>query len=515
MKLLFAGSRSCTVLMDEKGDYYSAGPYAYRINGGEEKTDNRSVISLFGLDPGRDYTINACVHGIEEELTFRTLDELCTLSVKEFGAAGNGLRDDTASIQAAILACPEKGRVLIPEGDYLVSPLFLKSGVHIEIAKNAHLHLTTDRNRFPLLPGCVEAVNEKKEYLIGTWEGDRRTCYASAITGINVENVVISGEGIVDGCAQDADWWQNAKDRVRPARPRMFFLRDCRNVTVQGVTFQNSPSWNLHPCFSDNLSFLSVQVKAPSNSPNTDGFDPDSCRGVRVYGTVFSVGDDCIAIKSGKMYMGEKYRTPSEDIEIAWCHMLDGHGGVTIGSEMSGGVKNVRVHHCLMSGNDRGLRIKTRRGRGRWGIIDGIVFSDVKMVNVKVPLAVNAMYFCDVDGKSPYVQSRKPQKVDDGTPTVGSVIYERVRAENCTYCAAYVLGLPENPAKELRLKDCLFTMNPDAVPAPPIMACDIEPCARRGVIARFVKRISLDNVVIEGAEGPRVEAKDVDETEDI
>ncbi|MBR5379031.1 MAG: glycoside hydrolase family 28 protein [Clostridia bacterium] len=515
MKLLFAGSRSCTVLMDERGDYYAAGPYAYRINGGEEKTDHVSVLSLFDLEPDSDYSLSACVHGRNEELSFRTQSELCTLDVKEFGAAGDGKKDDTSSIQAAILACPEKGRVLIPEGNYSVGPLFLKSGVHIEIAKGARLCLTGDRERFPLLPGRIQAQNETKEYLIGTWEGERRTCYAAAITGIGVKNVVISGEGTVDGCAQEADWWQNAKDKVRPSRPRLLYLRSCKNVTVQGVTFQNSPSWNLHPCFSEDLRFLSVRVKAPADSPNTDGFDPESCRGVKMYGTEFSVGDDCIAIKSGKMYMGEAYRTPCEDIEIAWCRMLDGHGGVTVGSEMSGGVKNVRVHHCLMQGNDRGLRIKTRRGRGRWGVIDDIVFSDVKMENVKAPLTVNAMYFCDVDGKGPFVQSREPQKVDDGTPTIGRVTYERVRAENCTWCAAYILGLPENPAEELRLKDCLFTMDPDAAPKPPVMAMYIESCARRGVIARFVKRVILDNVAIEGIDGPRVEAADVNEVKDF
>ena len=133
MKLLFAGSRSCTVLMDERGDYYTAGPYAYRINGGEEKTDHVSVLSLFGLEPDSEYSINACVHGRNEELSFRTQSELCTLDVKEFGAAGDGKKDDTSSVQAAILACPEKGRVLIPEGNYSVGPLFLKSGVHIGI----------------------------------------------------------------------------------------------------------------------------------------------------------------------------------------------------------------------------------------------------------------------------------------------------------------------------------------------------------------------------------------------
>ena len=511
MKTLYVGSRSCTILIDPSGDYHSGEKYTLLLSDGRAIDADTSVLSVFDLAPETDYTAQCAFGGRTERVSFTTAVECCTLNARDFGALGDGIKDDTAAIQAAILCCPEGGRVLVPEGNYLVSPLFLKSLMTLELARGARLLLTTDRSRFPLLPGRVDAANEHGEYLIGTWEGEPFLTYASAINGINVQDVLLCGEGCVDGQGNRADWWPRVKESGLPSRPRLFYLRNCKNVCVQGVTFRNSPAWNLHPCFSENVSFLNVNVYAPADSPNTDGFDPESCKGVRVFGTLFSVGDDCIAIKSGKMVMGEKYRTPCEDIEIAWCHMLDGHGGVTVGSEMSGGVKRVRVHHCLMTGNDRGLRIKTRRGRGRWGVIDDIVFEDVKMVGVKAPLTVNAMYFCGSDGKSDYVQSRERQPVDEGTPTIGRIRYERVQAMKCQACAAYMLGLPENPAEELCLKDCVFEMDGNASPMPPIMASYIEPCARRGIYSRFVRRVVLENVTLKGVEGRALETEDVDE----
>lgn len=517
MKALFVGSRSCTILVDPDGDYYSKGEYTLCLSDGREMTQNLSVLTVFGLEPQTEYRAKASINGQTQELSFTTKAEFCTLNARDFGALGDGVHDDTAALQAAILCCPEGGRVLVPKGVYLTGPLFLKSHFTLHLDAEAKLKLTTDRSRFPLLPGRVDAKNEKGEHLIGSWEGEFKTSYASALTGIGVRDVVICGEGCLDGSGDTADWWPRvrAKEQGLPARPRMLYLRDCEDMTMQGVGVYNSPAWNLHPCFSSNVRFLSVHVHAPWNSPNTDGFDPDSCTGVRVYGTLFSVGDDCIAIKSGTLYMGKTYQTPCQDVEIAWCHMLDGHGGVTIGSEMSGGVKNVRVHHCLMTGNDRGLRIKTRRGRGKWGVIDDIVFEDVKMMGVKAPLTVNAMYACGPDGKSDYVQCREPLPVDDGTPSIGSVRYERVTATDCRMCAAYILGLPENPMEEMCLKDCSFALDPTAEPMKePIMACHIPPCSRRGVIARFAKRIILENVSITGYEGPRVEASDIGELVD-
>ena len=511
MKCLFVSSRSCTVLLDPQGDYHAKQPRRLFLNGDElDEKESRSVFSLYGLWPDKEYTLEAWRdEEKEDEITFRTEKEFCTLNVQRFGAKGDGETDDTNALQAAILACPPSGRVLIPEGHYKTGPLFLKSHITVEFKPGAELKLKTDRTQFPILPGMTRSTDEMDEYLLGSWEGNPLDTFASALTGIGVEDVRLIGPGVVDGQAQQGDWWYHHHEKRIAYRPRLFYLKDCKDITVQGLTFRNSPAWNLHPTFSENLAFYNVRVEAPSDSPNTDGFDPESCKHIRMYGTVFSVGDDCIALKAGKIYMGMKYHTPCEDIEIAWCCMLDGHGGVTVGSEMAGGVKNVWVHHCYMRGNHRGLRVKTRRGRGKYAVIDGIRFSDVRMEGVHAPLVVNAMYFCDPDGHAAQVQSREKQSVDDTTPTIGSIRFERVRATGCEACAGYILGLPERPVAEITLKDCLFTFNPEGEPMEPAMAEGVEACKGRGLIARFVDRLTLSNVTMEGVQGEKMDAESV------
>ncbi len=516
MKLVYVSARSCTVLVDEKGDYYASKPYHLTLNGNKVRHDGQSVVSLFGLWPDTEYELAYSAEGEKDSVvSFRTTKENCTLNVRRFGAAGDGERDDTAAMQAAILCCPAGGRVLLPEGRYLTGPLFLKSHITLELKKGAEIALTTDTGRFPVLPGMIRTTDESGEVLFGSWEGNPLDTYASALTGIGVTDVAIIGEGVIDGCAPSGEWWtKRRRTPVGPYRPRLFYLRDCENITVQGITFRNSPAWNLHPTFSRDLRFLSVRVEAPADSPNTDGFDPESCESIRMYGTVFSVGDDCIAIKAGKIYMGMKYHVPCRDIEIAWCLMLDGHGGVTVGSEMAGGVCDVRVHHCRMVGNDRGLRLKTRRGRGKYAVIDNIRFEDVHMIGVKAPLVVNAMYYCDPDGKMPYVQSREKQPVDDTTPAIGTVVYERVRAEDCSSCVAYILGLPERPVRDITLRDCDFIFADDPQPMVPAMALNVETCTACGVVAKYVERLALENVRISGLRGERLALTDVSEAID-
>ena len=180
----------------------------------------------------------------------------------------------------------------------------------------------------------------------------------------------------------------------------MVFLERCEIAVLQGITVQNSPSWNLHPYFSDNLRFLDTKVLNPKDSPNTDGLDPESCKNVEITGVYFSLGDSCIAIKIGKIYMGATYKRPCENITIRQCCMRDGHGALTIGSEMAGGVKNLTVGDCMFLHTDRGLRIKTRRGRGKDAVIQGILFENITMDHVMTPFVINCFYFCDPDGHS-------------------------------------------------------------------------------------------------------------------
>ncbi len=516
MKELCLTSRSCSVLLDPEGLYEAREKHDLYLNGERLGEEYRSVTSLFGLEPDTEYTVESVAEsGVRDRFVFRTKKETCTLDVRDFSAKGDGKTEDTVMLQAAILCCPDGGRVLVPAGDYVTGPLFLKSRMTLEIADGATLMLLTDRLRFPILPGETPADNPDGEILLGLFEGCRADGFAGALNGIGLTDTAVIGEGVIDGRAQEGDWWVRPKEIRIASRGNLLYTQRCSGMLVQGLTFRNSPSWNLHPAFSEDLDFIDIRVQAPWDSPNTDGFDPESCRKVRLLGAEISVGDDCIAIKSGKIGLGRKYRRPCEDLEIGWCALLDGHGGVTVGSEMAGGVKRVNAHHCYMKGNDRALRIKTRRDRGRDGVVDGIVFRDIRMDGVRMPLVVNSFYFCDADGKTERVQSREKQPVDETTPEIGTVCFEHVDADRCKACAAYVMGLPEKPMKHLILRDCRFGFDPEAQPMVPAMALNVEECCRRGLIVRYVEKLTMEKVSFEGIDGEPLETAEVGETEII
>ncbi len=510
LELIFTSSRSATVLIQDGGLYHTLKPYRLLLNGEDYGTAKKTTLSLFGLWPDTAYQLDVLDgENLLASLTLRTRPESCTLNVRRFGAVGDGVHDDTAAIQAAILCCPEGGRILIPAGQYRVTPLFLKSHTTVEIQKDAVLQLDGDRSRFPILPGMVQTTDEQDDVNFGTWEGNPLDMFAAASTGVNVEDVVLCGQGLIDGQAQKSDWWQYHRTKRGAWRGRLLFLNHCKSITVQGLSFANSPSWNLHPYFSDDLRFLDISVTAPADSPNTDGFDPESCQNVLLLGAHFSLGDDCIALKSGKIYMGHRYQRPCKHIRIQHCLMENGHGGMTAGSEMAGGVCDVQVSHCLMRNTDRGLRIKTRRGRGKDGIIDNIVFAHVRMENVGAPFTVNCLYFCDPDGHSAWVQSREPAPVDDSTPYVGDITFRNITVEGCGACAGYLLGLPEQPVERLTLENCSFTFNPDAKPMAPVMAEGIQPCLNQGLVASYVKELVYRDVRMEGQQGPEMVCEQV------
>lgn len=211
------------------------------------------------------------------------------------------------------------------------------------------------------------------------------------------------------------DKWQCFKRKLvekseshgRSIPPASVFLKPLSECDTLWCNFQEQSVLDTASVFSDNLKFYGLTINNPSDSPNTDGLDPESCKNVDIVGVKFSLGDDCIAVKSGKIYMGKKYRTPSENIHIRQCLMENGHGAVTVGSEMAGGVKNLVVEECRFYDTDRGLRIKTRRGRGKDAVLDQIIFRKIDMDQVMTPFVINCFYFCDPDGKTEFVQSRE------------------------------------------------------------------------------------------------------------
>ena len=496
-KQIFASSTSFTFELCNN-DVVKTNKYKVFLNGECVLEGDTNVFSLYNLVPNTLYKIKVEDDKSFKELEFKTLDEFVFLNVKRFGAVGDGVHLDTNAIQAAILACPDNGRIYLPKGTYLSGPIFLKSNITIEFEEGARLLGTTDKNLYPVLPGVTYTNDEKDEYNLGSWEGNPLNCYASIVTGINVSNIKIVGKGIVDGGASKENWWKNPKGYKGVYRPRGLFLNHCSNVEIQGLTFTNTPSWNLHPYFSNNLKFIDMKLINPKDSPNTDGCDPESCTNVDIIGVYFSVGDDCIAIKSGKIYMGRKHKLPSSNFNIRNCSMNFGHGSIVLGSEMSGGIKNITVSQCLFNQTDRGLRIKTRRGRGKDAVIDGITFENIKMVDVLTPLVINMFYFCDPDGHTEYVYSKEKLPVDERTPYLGKFHFKDIDCLNVNVAAGTFYGLPEAPIASIDIENVSFKYAKNPVEGRPAMMEFMEPMKGKGLIFSNVSKVNLKNVTFEG-----------------
>jgi polygalacturonase len=322
--------------------------------------------------------------------------------ITEFGAVGDGKSDCTAAIGKAIEACHRVGgRVVVPEGEFLTGPIHLQSNIELHLSRGATLKFTTDPKAY--LP-----------VVFTRFEGMECYNYSPLIYAMAQENVAVTGEGVLDGQASDANWWQwkggrgakegspnqkPARDRLGkmvdqnvPVEKRQFgdgsFLRPsfvefnrCRNVLIQGVRIKRSPMWELHPLLCTNVIARGVTID--SHGPNNDGCDPESCRDVLIEDCVFDTGDDCIAIKSGRNNDGRRLGLASENIIVRRCTMKDGHGGVVIGSEISGGCRNVFAEDCVMDSPnlERVLRLKSNAVRG--GVIENIFMRNIKVGQVR------------------------------------------------------------------------------------------------------------------------------------
>ncbi len=479
----------CIFKQDEEFDVY--------LNGEKKLRTDRNVFSISGLLPDNKYVIK--IGDCEKE--FVTAHESVLLNVKKFGAKGDGVSLDTAAIQAAIACCPKEGTVYLPAGDYLSTALFLKSDMTLWLDEGARILGDTDRNHYPVLPGMTQSTDEKDEYNLGTWEGNPLDCFAALITAVDAENLDIIGPGTIDGNAQNADWWVNAKVKRVAWRPNDIYLVRCKKVRMQNLKVQNSPCWTVHPYYCDDISFLNLYIHNPSDSPNTDGLDPESCSNVLVLGTTISVGDDCMAIKSGKYYISLKHHKVTENVTFLNCRLEPGQGIVTVGSEAAGGVKNVRVSQCVFDGTDRGLRIKTRRGRGERSVLDDILFENIEMDGVHMPFTVNMFYFCDPDGHSDYVQNQEAAPVTEMTPSIGTIAGRNINCRGVSACMLCGVGLPESPIGKLSFENIKLEFLPESerVPEVPVMMDNFEKMSGRSVYAKNVKELVLRNVEIKGS----------------
>lgn len=505
--VLYVSSVSACFELDNSAPYYAQQAYDVAVNGSPALLGVRTnVFSVFDLQPDTSYTVSVG----EDSVTVRTKPESACLNVLDFGAKADGVNDDTSAIQNAIYVCPKNGRVRVPAGTYAVRPLVLKSHMTLELCEGAHLLADTCEDHYPLFPGEIHDDRTGQALQVSTWEGTPTMCRQSFISAYHAEDITIVGRGIIDGNAQNGAWWQNVKQRTI-GRPRLVFLNQCENVTFHGITGRNSASWNFHPFFSRHIGFYDMAVEAPKDSPNTDGTDPESCDDVCYVGVRFSVGDDAIALKSGKMYMGMKYQTPATNHVIRNCLMEHAHGAVVLGSEMSGGIRDLTVSQCLFHHTDRGLRIKTRRGRGKYCVVDGVEFSNIRMENVMTPMVINMYYYCDPDGKTEYVWSKEALPVDDGTPYLGSFHFRDMECLDCEWAAGYFYGLTEQPVGSITIENVNFTFKPDASEGFPAMMSYIDKECKRGLYFNSVRKVVLKNVTISGQEGEAVITQNVEE----
>jgi polygalacturonase len=368
---------------------------------------------------------------------------------------------------------------VVPAGTFLTGAIYLKSNVNLYISKDAVVKFSTDPNQY--LPAVFTR-----------WEGVECMNYSALIYAYGEKNIAVTGEGTLDGQGSNDNWWKWRRELQRKDREELFaqgrdgvpvekrlhgggYLRPsmiepvkCMNILIEGIKIVNGPFWHIHPALSQNIIVRNVRVDG--TGPNNDGCDPESCKDVLIEGCYFNTGDDCIAIKSGRNNDARRVNVPSENIIVRNCVMKAGHAGVAVGSEITGGARNIFVEKCTMDDPnlDRGFRLKTNAVRG--GFIENVYIRDITIVQVKqVVLAIDFNY-PDVE-KGNY------------KPVVRNINLENVISNKSKY-ALFLQGFEDVPITDVRLKNCTFNnvTNPDVI--------------------SNVKNMVMENVVINGNQVP-------------
>lgn len=418
------------------------------------------------------------------------------VNMKSAGADDKGKRLNTKLINKTIenLSAKGGGTLYFPAGKYLTGPIKLKSNITIDLESGAVLLFSDNFDDY--LP-----------FVEMRYEGVVMKSFSPLFYAVDQENITIKGRGLIDG--QGKKWWdefyrviidlqkngvqdlnkyqplwdkendveelykQTNEDYVntlkrRFFRPPLFQPIRCKNILIEGVKIVNSPFWTINPEFCQNITVKGVTIINPP-SPNTDGINPSSCKDVHISDCHISVGDDCITLKSGRDLQGRNYATPCENITITNCTMLAGHGGVVIGSEMSGDVRKVTISNCVFDGTNRGIRIKSTRGRG--GIVEEIRVSNVVMKNIKDEAIILNLYY-----------SKMPrEEITERTPIFRNIHVSNLTGSNVN-TAVKILGLEEMPVSEISLNN-------------------INIASERGVTIDRAKNITLSDVRIDASIG--------------
>lgn len=482
IQLLHLSSRTATLLIEADAHLFAldrALPWVLQLDDGTAVKSGSATsvaLSLDGLDPDREYRFSTAIGGA----TFKTASETGVVDIRDHGARIDS-NDNTSAIQSAIAAVPAGGTLRLPAGSWTSGPLFLKSDMTLLLEDGAVLQDIGTREARRILP-----ARHTDGRVLGTWEGVAEACFASLLNAIDCENLTICGKGIVDGGGDQGDWWTWPKEtRDGARRPRTIFLSGCRQLTLAGITVCNSPSWTVHPVLCEDVLAAGLTIRNHPDSPNTDGLNPESSQNIRLIGLDISVGDDCVAIKAGKRDPRGGPDRPTRNVAIRNCLMQRGHGAVVMGSEMSQGISDVAISRCHFIGTDRGLRIKTRRGRG--GTVSNISVRDCRMEDVATPIAVNAFYFCDADGRSDYVQSRIALPVSVTTPKIDGIDIRNLQVSGAETAAAVFYGLPESTIDAVSIDGLSIAYRDDARPAIPEMACHLPELRHAGIIAENTK----------------------------
>jgi len=398
-------------------------------------------------------------------------------NVTDYGAVGDGKTDCTGGINKAITAANKAGggRVVVPAGTFLTGAIYLKSNVNLYISQDAVVKFSTDSNQY--LPAVFTR-----------WEGVECMNYSALIYAYKEKNIAVTGKGTLDGQGSNDNWWKWRRDFQRQDRQELFtqgrdgvaveqrlyggkYLRPsmvepvkCRNILIEGIKIINGPFWHIHPVLSQNIIVRNVRVEGMG--PNNDGCDPESCKDVLIEGCYFDTGDDCIAIKSGRNNDARRVNVPSENIIIRNCIMKAGHAGVAVGSEMTGGARNIFVEKCTMDDPnlDRGFRLKTNAVRG--GFIENVYIRNITIGQVKQAVLAIDFNYPDIE-KGEY------------KPAVRNINLENVTSRKSKN-ALFLQGFEDAPIMDVTLKNCTFdnAANPDVI--------------------SNVKNLVLDNVKING-----------------